>query len=164
MGFNENYFKFNNTQKQSFAIRHLFINDPNRQVVLCPEGKAIGSDIKLEVDTNNFKWKITIETSIYICGGMGSCGLDRSFESLSSIFRGQGYDKCSSTLKKIFSEYKLERHIIEDFIIDSSLLDSLLLPTTFWNELKNIKSIPKSLILISYIENAKKYINETFGI
>ena len=58
MRFNENYFKFDKIQKQSFAIRHVFINDPNRAVLLCPEGKAIGSDIKLEVNTNDFKWKI----------------------------------------------------------------------------------------------------------
>lgn len=159
MRFNENYFKFDKIQKQSFAIRHVFINDPNRAVLLCPEGKAIGSDIKLEVNTNDFKWKIAIETSIYTCGGMGSCGLDRSFDSLSTVFRGHGYNTCSSKLKKIFSEYKLEQNDIEDFIICSSLL-----PTSFWNELKNIKSIPKSLILISYIENAKNYINETFAI
>ena len=144
-----------------WAKKHCFISD-GKPVTLCETGSVLGTHINFELlndNDNDDQWKITVKLAKYLCGGMGSSGIDNTYPIIEKTITGTDYQSASENLLDLFCKYPMLKEyitIITDGLINKKtypwqiVYDAGPMPLEFWQQVQK-QSNPPSLEHLAWI-------------
>ena len=152
-------YDYNFLNRFYWVKQHCFISD-GKPVTLCNTGSVLSTKIIFELlNDNDDKWKITVKLAKYICGGMGSSGIDNTYQGVEKTIIGTGYQSASENLLDLFCKYPMQKayitKITEGLINKQShpwqiVLDAGPMPLEFWQQVQK-QNKPCSLEHLTWI-------------